>query len=43
LEAEGIAAYRIGQVEDGPVEVVDARSGQTVPRPPRDEIARLFE
>ncbi len=33
----------LGQVEDGPVEVVDAQSGQAFLRPPRDEIARLFE
>jgi hydrogenase maturation factor len=43
LAAEGILAFRIGQVEDGPVAVIDSRSGQTLPRPPRDEIARLFE
>jgi hydrogenase expression/formation protein HypE len=44
LQAEGIAAYPIGRVEDGPPAVVDTRNGrQPLARPPRDEIARLFE
>jgi hydrogenase expression/formation protein HypE len=43
LEAGGIHAFHIGQVEDGPILVTDRRSGQTLPRPLRDEIARLFE
>ena len=44
LSAEGIPAFAIGRVEDGPPFVVtDSRTGQTVARPARDEIARLFE
>lgn len=43
LKAEGIPAFHIGQLEDGPVVVTDSQTGQTIPRPPRDEIARLFE
>ncbi len=44
LEAEGIRAYTIGRVEDGPPEVIDTGTdGGLLPRPARDEIARLFE
>jgi hydrogenase expression/formation protein HypE len=43
LKAEGIPAFHIGQVEEGPIVLTDRRTGQTIPRPPRDEIARLFE
>ncbi len=44
LQAEGIDAYSIGRVEDRPAAVVDTRGGRhPLPRPPRDEIARLFE
>ncbi len=44
LAAEGISAYEIGYVEEGPPEVIDV-SGKPRPleRPVRDEIARLFE
>lgn len=42
LAAEGIAAFDIGSVEEGPAEVVDPE-GNAVMRPARDEIARLFE
>ncbi len=44
LEAEGIPAFDIGHVEEGPADVVDARdSARRLPRPARDEIAKLFE
>lgn len=44
LQAEKIDAYPIGRVEDGPSGVVDTRAGRRpLPRPPRDEIAKLFE
>ncbi|HEC24302.1 MAG TPA: hypothetical protein ENI95_15445 [Chloroflexi bacterium] len=43
LEAEGIPAFAVGRVEDGPPEVIDLRTGTMLPRPARDEIARLFE
>ncbi len=44
LEAEGIAAHLIGHVEDGPAEVLDTgKESRSLPRPTRDEIARLFE
>jgi hypothetical protein len=43
LEAGGIAAYAIGRVEDGPAQVMDSSDGRVLPRPARDEIARLFE
>jgi hydrogenase expression/formation protein HypE len=44
LRAESIGAHIVGQVEDGPPAVLDTRSArQPLPRPPRDEIARLFE
>jgi hydrogenase maturation factor len=45
LEYEGIRSYQIGIVEDGPAEVVAGHLGEPrlLPRPIRDEIARLFE
>ncbi len=44
LEAEGIAAWHTGHVEEGPAEVIDASGApRRLPRPARDEIARLFE
>jgi len=44
LQAEEIDAYAIGHIEDGPPRVVDTRNGRRdLARPPRDEIARLFE
>ncbi|MBN1427590.1 MAG: AIR synthase family protein [Anaerolineae bacterium] len=44
LQAEGIGAYVIGHVDDGPPAVLDAgKELQPLPRPSRDEIARLFE
>jgi hypothetical protein len=42
LAAEGIPAFHIGRVEEGPGVVVD-NAGQPVMRPARDEIAHLFE
>lgn len=42
LAAEGIAAHAIGRVEAGDVGVL-TMDGQPLPRPERDEIARLFE
>ncbi len=42
LQAEGIACAPIGQVEDGQVGVWQA-DGQALPRPARDEIARVYE
>lgn len=41
LEAEGIACAEIGVVADGRPEALDARTGLPLPRPARDEIARL--
>lgn len=41
LGASGISVYRLGQVAAGPVTV--RRRGAILPRPARDEIARLFE
>lgn len=43
LEAEGIAAFEIGTVEDGVSKVIDTKTDTLLPRPARDEIARLFE
>jgi hydrogenase maturation factor len=43
LAAEGIAAFEIGTVHEGPAAVIDARSGKQLPRPVRDEIAKLYE
>ena len=44
LRAAEIAAFSIGRVEDGPPLVCDlSRGGVLLMRPPRDEIARLFE
>ncbi|MBN1309792.1 MAG: AIR synthase family protein [Anaerolineae bacterium] len=44
LQAKGISAYAIGHIEAGSSSVVNVREGnQLLPRPPRDEIARLFE
>jgi len=43
LSTEGIAAFEIGHVENGPAAVVDAMTGQSLPRPIRDEIAKLYE
>ncbi len=45
LAAEGIAAFAIGHVEQGPADVIDTGGGQPrrLMRPLRDEIARLFE
>lgn len=42
LAAEGLAAYEIGHVEEGSGEVVQM-DGPLLPRPERDELARLFE
>lgn len=43
LNAEGIHPHLIGEVEDGPPGVIDVSVGsQRLPRPKRDEIARLF-
>ena len=43
LEKEGIPAFDIGYAEVGEPAVVIAESGDILPRPSRDEIARLFE
>jgi len=44
LHTQGIQSYLIGHVEEGPPAVVDMASGdRLLPRPARDEIARLFE
>jgi hydrogenase maturation factor len=45
LESEHISAYQIGEVVEGPPVVMDSRTRltQALARPPRDEIARLFE
>ncbi len=44
LGEAGIAGHIIGRVEEGPAEVIDLRGGpHPLPRPQRDEIARLFE
>ena len=44
LHRAGIAAYVIGRVEEGAVEVIDMRKEpHPLLRPARDEIARLFE
>lgn len=44
LQAEGINAFAIGHAESGPSGVIDTRGGHhSLPRPPRDEIAKLFE
>jgi hydrogenase maturation factor len=44
LNAQGIQAHQIGYVEEGPPAVVDvASASRLLPRPARDEIARLFE
>jgi len=44
LHTEGLDAYSIGHVAAGPPSVVDVRQNhQPLPRPARDEIARLFE
>jgi hydrogenase expression/formation protein HypE len=43
LEEEGIAAHIVGHVEDGPAAVIDAATGDAIPRPARDEIAKLYE
>lgn len=44
LSEAGIAGYVIGRVEEGPAEVIDVRGEpHSLPRPQRDEIARLFE
>jgi hydrogenase expression/formation protein HypE len=42
LETEGIPCAEIGTVTDGPAEVSDPL-GDLLPRPPRDEIARILE
>jgi hydrogenase maturation factor len=42
LQAEGIACAEIGRVEEGP-QGVWQEAGQALPRPARDEIARIFE
>lgn len=42
LQAEDIACVEIGQVADGPAGVWQA-DGQSLPRPARDDIARVFE
>ncbi len=41
LMESGIAVYRLGYVTDGPASV--RFQGEVLPRPARDEIARLFE
>ncbi len=44
LEGEGIAAFAIGHVEEGRAEVIDIQAEpRRLPRPARDEIARLYE
>jgi hydrogenase maturation factor len=45
LEAEGILCAEIGTVEEGPAAVWQKTPGgrSILPRPARDEIARLFE
>jgi hydrogenase maturation factor len=43
LDQAGIAAFRLGQVEDGPAGVYRPGVSAPLPRPTRDEIARLFE
>jgi hydrogenase expression/formation protein HypE len=43
LGAEGIPCTEIGWVEPGPAQVLVAATGQPLPRPARDEIARVFE
>lgn len=43
LAEEGIAAFNIGRVEESPAAVIDAATGRSLPRPVRDEIARLYE
>lgn len=42
LEAEGIACAEIGWIEEGPAGVWQS-SGEPLPRPARDDIARVFE
>jgi len=42
LETEGIPCAEIGAVKDGPAEVRTSQ-GKLLPRPPRDEIARIME
>lgn len=42
LQADGITCAEIGGVEDGPSGVWQT-NGQVLPRPARDEIARIFE
>ncbi len=42
LETDGIDAFQIGRVEEGAAEVVTP-DGALLPRPARDEIAKLFE
>ena len=43
LTDDGIAAFNIGRVEEGPAAVVDATTDNFLSRPARDEIARLYE
>jgi hydrogenase expression/formation protein HypE len=43
LTAEGIACSQIGEVEEGPAGVWQADGQEILPRPARDEIARIFE
>jgi hydrogenase expression/formation protein HypE len=45
VEAGGVVCREIGRVEDGPPEVVESTPGgdRLLPRPERDEIARMFE
>lgn len=42
LEVEGIACAEIGHVEEGPAAVLQP-DGQPLPRPARDDIARVYE
>jgi hydrogenase maturation factor len=45
LKANGIPAHQIGHVEDGAPAVIDTSASvqKPLPRPSRDEIAKLFE
>jgi hydrogenase maturation factor len=43
LADDRIAAFNIGRVEEGSAAVVDATTDDLLPRPARDEIARLYE
>jgi len=43
LEVEGILCAEIGRAEAGSPGVIDATSGELLPHPARDEIARVFE